>query len=115
MRDRDRDVHDVQAVVTLESGIGLALVMIPLAVFARRFANEAAEWRFRSALFLAALGWPCALGFVTRWWPHDVSKKRWLWLFCVFGIPLPLIFLHGLSILIAGVMLVYPWAFWMMR
>ncbi|MGC4192833.1 MAG: hypothetical protein QM589_16940 [Thermomicrobiales bacterium] len=115
MHQRNDDGTDVRTFVLAGSVIGLAFVMIPLVIFASRLTDESAGQNLRSALFLVAIGWPFALGFVTRWWPRDLQYKRFAWLLCFLGVPVPAYFLLGFGIFLIAVALVYPWAFWMTR
>lgn len=115
MRERRDDSADMIAVVTMVSGIGLALLMVPLVATISRFNDVSAERNLRAALFLLALGWPFALGFATRWWPQEFRVRRWLWLLCFLGVLVPAYFLLALGIFFVAAALVWPWAFWMTR
>jgi hypothetical protein len=112
---RDEHIADVQTFVLAGSFVGLAFVTIPLVITVSRFTDESAGRNLRSALFLVAIGWPFMLGLITRWWPKDIRRRRWVWLLCFIGVPVPAYYVMSLGFFLVPTALVYPWAFWMTR
>lgn len=115
MPQHNVDVAGVQTFVFWGSIIGLALLLIPLGAVIGGASHEPAGEVLRSALWLACISWPFALGLLSRWYPKDLRKRRWLWLLCFAGVPVPSIFLHGFGIYLTATALVYLWAFFATR
>lgn len=115
MTQRADETHDVETVVTFISVLGLVFMLMLAGVGASGASHWSVGETVRTALVLVAIGWPFALGLLTRWWPQTLARKRWCWLLCLLGIPVPAILLLGYGLFLVAMMLVYPWAFWMTR
>lgn len=115
MPRRKADLDVVQTFVSWGSIAGLALLLIPWVAAMAGVAGEPARDVVRSTLFLVAITLPFALGFLSRWVLKDLRKRRWLWLVCFAGVPVPSFFLHGLGVYLTVVALVYLWAFFATR
>lgn len=109
------DVDTVQTFVAWGSVVGLGFLLIPWVAVVAGATDEPARDVLRSALFLVAITLPFAVGLLSRWVLKDLRKRRWLWLVCFAGVPVPSFFLHGLGVYLTAVALVYLWAFFATR